>query len=172
MKYKNYDLLYSAIAKLKLDIHRFSIVGLDLECWQVDDLEQIICSMRDKSLTREDFCNILQAIKDVDEHFRETEKNLEDICEDTQIYFKTYSDDIIAALGDEMNDTNDVLSYYYYDTNCSKDYDASIEQENGQRMVFRTFEDVYNYLKETMPPTTGSVTHKDLTNILKKEKNS
>lgn len=167
MKWKNYDKLYSAVAKLELDIKRFNELGFDLASWQLDDLTEIVFSMKDQELTEENFIKLLSATKTLEEFYDERSRDFEEICIDSCIIFNTYSDNIVDAVADELGDDDEVLSYFYYDTNCSKDYSAIIEKKNGENVEFHTFEDVYRYIvKNNEERSCKKPTAQDLARML------
>lgn len=171
MKWRTYDTLYGAIAKLELDAKRFSDIGYDFSSWQLEELRESIIGLKDKELTEELFADVMRKLKVLEDYYYEVSKEFESICSsDTYICFNTYSDNFVEAMSDELGDDDDILSYYYYDTNCSNDYDACIEETNGNKNVLKTFEDVYRYIKKQNKPELNKPTTQDLAHILSEGK--
>ena len=142
MKYSSWNKLYSGVAKLQYDKKRLEDLGWTIDGWQIQDLTEKVLYLQHRELTKEYFVEIMTAMIEVDEYFRDLEKSFEDIYSDSSIIFNSHSDDIIEGCQEELDYEDDTIAYYYYDCDHNE---AEIEY-NAVSEKISNFDELYDYI--------------------------
>lgn len=142
MKYISWNKLYGGVAKLQYDKKRLEDLGWTIDDWQIEDLTEKVLYLQNRELTKDYFVDLMEAMVEVDEYFRDLEKSFEEIYSDSSVIFNSHSDDIIEGCQDELDYKDDTVAYYYYDCDCDE---AEIEY-NGVTEKITSFGELYDYI--------------------------